>query len=254
MKSKNGQILFMFLFSVLVIFTFFTLITNVSKLSVAKMQLQKAADAAALAMSTYQARAFNAISDKNYILKYPSGDETNVYKAGDKTGFSMPGVDKAGVDNGFEFISESDFEGYLKMLTPHQAQQDSYVRIYQKLIPKLAEDYSAKNDDNAKVIDAPFTLFAFKREKIKVRVRDWINSTGGQYNYRENIDAWMTHPTTYSYSLVKLHKAINLWNISFDLEAVALGEVVMQSSQIWPDPKPAYKSKLGITQEKGVLH
>ena len=253
-KNKNGQILFMFVFAVLVIFAFLTLIMNISKLSSAKIKLQKAADAAALAMATYQARCFNAVADKNFILKYPSGDKNKIYDKTNKSSYSFPGVDQISVYDGYEFISESEYENYLRVITPHQDQQDRFIRIYEKMIPKLAEDYAGKNDKDATVYDYSLPNFKFTREKVKIKYRDWRKSIGGKYELRDELETAMNHTNNYSYSMVRLNKTINIWKNEFKLQAVALAEVVKDKAQLWPEPKPEYKAKLAPTQEEGVIH
>lgn len=252
--KKNGQVLFMFVFSVLVIFSFLTLVMNISKLSVAKIKLQKAADSAALTMATYQARCFNAIADKNFILKYPSGDKTKVYDKSNKESYSFPGVDKISVYDGFEFISQSEYENYLRIITPHKDQQDRYIKIYSKIIPRLAEDYAGKNDKDATLYDYNSTNFKFVRETTKIKYRDWQKSIGGKYELRDELETAMNHPRNYTYSMVKLNKIVNLWSNKFTLQAVALAEVVKDKAELWPEPKPVYKARLARTQEKGVMH
>ncbi len=254
MKNKNGQIIFMFVFSVLAVFAFITLIINVSKLSVAKIKLQKAADSIALTMATYQARCFNAISDKNFILKFPSGKKTETFKKDDPDSFSFPGIDQISMYDGYEFISESEFQNYLKIITPHQNQQDKFVSIYQQMIPRLKDDLIAKNDKDAKVLESQMSQFNFRRENVRIKYRDWIHSSGSRAEIRVNVDAWMVHPNSYVYSMVTLNKIVTLWNKTFNLQAIALGEVVNVGAELWPDPKPHYKAKLGQTREKGVLH
>lgn len=246
---KNGQVLFMFVSSVIVIFTFLTLIMNITKISIAKIRLQKAADAAALAMATYQARCFNAISDKNFILKYPSGDKNTIYPK-----YSFPGVDKISVYEGYEFISESEFENYLRIITPHQNQQERFIKIYEKMIPKLAEDYTDKNDKDAVVYDYTSTDFKFRRETAKIKYRDWQKSIGGKYELRDELETALNHSLNYSFSIVKLNKTVNIWNNQFKFQAVALADVVKDTGQLWPNPKPEYKAKLASTQEQGVMH
>jgi hypothetical protein len=259
MNHKKGQILFMFVFSVLVIFGFLTLAINISKLSIARLKLQKAADSAALALATYQARCFNAVADKNFILKYPSGDKEKVYISPTQ-GYSFPGIHQVDMSTGFIFISEAEYlgdeknPGFLQIIDPHIEQQDNFINIYEKLLPRIVDDYVKKNDTNATINEYRSSKFSFKRETVDIKYRDLRSGSGNTIVMKKDVPAWMTDSSNYTYSIVKLKKVYKIWNMVFNMQAIALGEVVKNRGQIWEEPKPEYMAKLAITQEDGVLH
>jgi hypothetical protein len=254
MNHKKGQILFMFVFSVMVIIGFMTLLVNISKVSIARLKLQKAADASALTLATYQARALNAVADKNFILKYPSGDKKKVYIKNSDTGYSFPGIHQVDVSEGFEFSFKSDYENFLNITTPHIEQQNMFINIYEKLLPKIVEEYTSKNDKDATIYDKAISPFTFKRENVRVKYREWEKSVGKNVEYRKDIDAWMVDTGNYLYSLIKLRKNYEIWDTNFNMEAVGLGEVVRDVGELWEEPKPEYMAKLATTQEEGVLY
>jgi len=250
--TSRGQIVIAFVGMIMAIVLFLLLIVNVSTLSRERIRLQTAADARALAMATFQARALNAITDRNFILKYPSGDQKK--QMDPKSGFSFPGIDV--VANGlFIFPSKTDFEKYVKVIAPYQRQQDKFLELYTKLIPRIGETYLKKNDAKAVATDTPIIVsFDIKREEITVLYIDWQRGDPeGKAN--ELIDGWMKREEKLLYSFTEIQKKIKVWGESFDYKTTAMATVIPFSGKLWPQPYPQYKSCLTQTEENDeVLH
>ncbi|MCP4481386.1 MAG: hypothetical protein GY817_00970 [bacterium] len=256
-KRQRGQIMYMFLFVFTAMMTFAYLMINLTELSIAKVKLQKAVDAAALAIATYQARAFNAIADKNYILKYPSGDKNIVFPD-----YHQSGIDLLDRSTPHTFAGTVDYQsyfgggGYIGVLPLHQNQQDKFASIYANLLPKLAENFILKNDKDALLFDQQFTPLDFRRQYINIQYKNTteVGKVFEKLVLLDHIPAWMTHADHYTYSIVVLQKELELWGESFIFEAVALGEMTRKDASVWPNPKPEFKARLSPTQEKGVYH
>ncbi|MFC1512674.1 pilus assembly protein TadG-related protein [bacterium] len=254
-KHYNGQIILAFALMIMGIFMFLLLVVKSAELSRERIRIQISADAAALAMATFQARALNAIADRNFILKYPSGTTTRLYGKPPPQDFSMPGIDKID-ENVYEFPSKTNFEDYMRIISPYQAQQDSFYSLYDDLIVKIGEEYLRKNNAKAFIYDVEITPFDFRREQITVKYISWKDDvTGKKKALRDLVDGWISIPARKNiYSYIYVRKEFEIWNTSFLFDAVSMGEVAMDNGEIWPNPKPTFKARLSQTQDKGVLH
>jgi hypothetical protein len=252
--NNNGQVILAFAFMIMVIFSFLFFIVQLSKLSRERLRIQIAADSAALGMATFQARALNAVADRNYILKYPSGNKDLRYGNTGESSYSFPGMDQIDATQ-YEFPSKTLFHSYMELMAPYIEQQDSFMELYERIIPRIGEDYIKRNDKDAFLYEYVVPSFDFRREKITVKYIDWEQNIGGsKMGMNELVDGWINVPDRYIYSYVRVGKKIAIWGNYFLFDAVALGEVVPKSGELWPDPKPTYKARLAPTQEKGVYH
>lgn len=255
MKKKNnsGQIMLVFAFVAMAMFMFLLLVVYVSQLSRERIRLQTAADASALAMASFQARALNAIADRNFTLKYPSGDPQRRYGNPSPGDFSFPGIDQID-ENMYLFSSKQQFLDVTRQFRLYQQQQDKFYILYSKLIPEIGKEYLKKNDSDASLVEVIQPSLQFNRQTVTVKYIDWSDVTGKKIERRESIDAWMENRNTYLYTFVRAAKEVTVWGQTFTFQVTALAEVVRNSGEVWPDPKPTYKSRLAPTQETGVLH
>lgn len=249
--TSRGQIVIAFVGMIMALVLFMLLIVNVSTLSRERIRMQTAADASALAMATFQARALNAIADRNFILKYPSGDPKKQWDP--QSAFSFPGIDVI-AEGLFIFPSKTDFEKYVKVITPYQRQQEKFFELYAKLIPTIGETYIKKND--TKALKDTFTIIPFdiKQQQITVLYLDWERG-GPEGKANQLIDGWMIGGENFLYSFVQLKKTVEVWGETFNYKTTAMGAVIPFSGKLWPEPYPQYKSCLTQTDENDeVLH
>lgn len=268
MNNKKAQIALMFVLSILTMIGMVELVVNISKLSIARLKLQKAVDAAALAIATMQARCFNAVADKNFILKYPSGDKQKYFKTRNE-GYSFPGIHQVDYTKGFVFNTERELfgegepqkvGGYLNIITPHIELQDKFISVFTLLVSQIGTEYLVKNDDKAKIDAYKIAPFHFEREYVNLKYRNLAKTKEtNKYKFQNHVSAWMVDKSRYMYAIVEAKKNLKIANQDFDFRAVALGEVVKTKGVVWgrndaEDPKPEFLSRLAITQEEGVLH
>ncbi len=268
MNNKKAQIALMFAFSILTIIGMVELVINISKLSIARLKLQKAVDAAALAVATMQARCFNAVADKNFILKYPSGDRQVSFKTR-TLGYSFPGIHQIDARKGFIFNSYKELfgegktqevGGYLNIITPHIELQDKFVSVFSRLVNQIGVEYLNKNDKEAKIVAYKISPFKFVREYVDLKYRDIAKTQEiNRIRFQNHVSAWMIDKSRYMYAIIEAKKNVKIAKQDFTFRAVALGDVSKEKGVIWgsndnEDPKPEFISKLAITQESGVLY
>lgn len=248
-RRERGQVLVSFPLLILLLFSFLSLVFLFWKVTYEKMRLQAAADASALAMSTFQARALNIIADLNYQLKYPSGDPKRVYPD-----YSFPGIDQCSPPD-YTFPSETVLVGnpsahppevgYLQLIALKQRAQDNFIELYLQLVPALGGKYLQENEPESEVMDSQITPLEFKREKVTVRYRDFkADPTGSTIRYLDDIDGWMESRQIYHFAELTVSKQLEILGYPFFLQAKARAEVVLDSGQLWPDPSPTFEARL----------
>ncbi|MFC1567021.1 Tad domain-containing protein [bacterium] len=254
--KNSGQIIVMLLFMITTIFTFLLLIVNVSKVSVEAIKLQTAADSVVLAVSTFQARLLNSVSDRNFILKYPSGDKQKRYEPNDPNSYRYPGIDQVQASEGYVFGSQTIFENVIKLYARYQRQQDAFIGLYGKLIKeRIGEEFKQKNDKQARITNQFFESPSLVREDIEIEYIAWIEEATGKKNAkRKSINGWIKPTDEDVGSYVKLAKQFEIWDQEFTLEASAAAYVVSDRAQMWPEPSPRYFTILIPTGDRDVLH
>jgi len=153
-KNESGQVLVILVFVAVVIFLFGAVMINLGQVSCARIRLQNAVDAAALAIATYQARGLNALADLNEELalgRFQKGS-TNRWEI---RPIAMTGGN-SGRDIGWHFnfigdppksevASRQALNDYLWLIYTTQSLQEAQVALHKGIIDRIGYLYLASN-------------------------------------------------------------------------------------------------------------
>ena len=237
--SRRGQIMLPFVFFIFFLFLVMNMLVELLNISRERVNLQRAADAGALAMATFQARALNSVTDKNFILKYPSGDRTVVANTPPQAGDPLPGINTVSEDK-YTFSSRSVFEYYMKVMGLHQTMQEQFVDLYGKLVPKIAIDYITRNlsEEGKENIQAPALYsetFDFQRIPMSVKYVDWdADASGSTLSDSIMVPSYMIGGNRLYRTAVDLEQKYSFFGQDLTLKASASAEVIPKG-RVWSD-------------------
>ena len=78
------------------------------------------------------------------IFNVPFSDKIKIYNPNYKDEYSFPRIEQNDKEIDFIFPFKSDFDTYIRIITHHIEQQEKFISINHKLIPKITENFVKK--------------------------------------------------------------------------------------------------------------